>query len=58
MTKLLMGVGSFVGGILGGYVPGLWGEDGLSVMGILCGSIGAIIGIICGYKLARRLGFS
>jgi uncharacterized membrane protein YeaQ/YmgE (transglycosylase-associated protein family) len=58
MTKLLMGVGSFLGGILGSYIPGLWGEDSFSVMGILFGSIGAVVGILLGYKLAKRLGFS
>jgi uncharacterized membrane protein len=57
MTKFLMGMGSFFGGILGSYIPGLWGEDSFSVMGIIFGSIGAIAGILVGYKLAKRLGF-
>lgn len=56
--KLLMGVGSFVGGILGSYIPYLWGEDSFSLMGILLGAIGAIVGILLGYKLAKRMGFS
>jgi hypothetical protein len=57
MTKFLMGVGSFFGGILGSYIPCLWGEDSFSVMGIVLGSIGAISGILLGYKLSKRLGF-
>ena len=58
MTKFLMGMGSFVGGIIGSYIPGLWGEESFSLMGIIFGSIGAIIGIILSYKMAKRLGFS
>lgn len=57
MMKFSMGLGSFLGGILGSYVPGIWGEDSFSLMGIVFGSIGAILGILIGYRLAKRLGF-
>jgi hypothetical protein len=59
MTKfmgLAMGVGSFAGTVLGSYVPSLWGEDSLSVMGIVFSMVGAISGICLGYQLSKRLG--
>jgi uncharacterized membrane protein YeaQ/YmgE (transglycosylase-associated protein family) len=61
MTKfmaLAVGVGSFGGTILGSYIPSLWGEDSLSVMGIVFSVIGAIVGILLGYQLVKRLGLS
>jgi uncharacterized membrane protein YeaQ/YmgE (transglycosylase-associated protein family) len=59
MTKfmgLAMGVGSFAGTVLGSYIPSIWGEDSLSLMGIIFSIIGAIVGILLGYQLTRRLG--
>jgi uncharacterized membrane protein YeaQ/YmgE (transglycosylase-associated protein family) len=58
MTKLLIGVGSFGGTIVGSYIPSLWGEDSFSVMGILFSIIGGVVGILLGYQLAKRLGFT
>ena len=56
MYKLLIGLGAFVGGIAGAYIPMLWGDtDLLSIMSILLGTVGAIAGIILGYMLAKRL---
>jgi len=56
MYKLLIGLGALVGGIAGAYVPVLWGDNDLfSAMSILLSTIGAIVGIILGYKLAKRL---
>ncbi len=58
MTKLLIGVGSFGGTIVGSYIPSLWGEDSFSVMGIVFSIIGGVVGILLGYQLAKRLGFT
>jgi hypothetical protein len=58
MTKLLIGVGSFGGTIVGSYIPSLWGEDSFSVVGILFTIIGGVVGILLGYQLAKRLGFT
>jgi uncharacterized membrane protein YeaQ/YmgE (transglycosylase-associated protein family) len=58
VTKLLIGVGSFGGTIVGSYIPSLWGEDSFSVMGILFSIIGGVVGILLGYQLAKRLGFT
>lgn len=56
MYKLLIGLGAFIGGIAGAYIPNLWGDTDLfSVWSIILGTIGGIIGIFLGYALARRL---
>ena len=56
MYKLLICLGALVGGIAGAYIPMLWGDNDLfSGMSILLSTVGAIIGIILGYKLAKRL---
>lgn len=55
MYKLLVGTGAVVGGIAGAYVPMLWGDNDLfSPMSILLSTVGAILGIILGFMLAKR----
>ncbi len=47
---LLMGIGSTIGG----YIPTLWGANSfLSFSGILCSSIGAIVGIYIGFRISE-----
>jgi hypothetical protein len=58
MTKLLIGVGSFGGTIVGSYIPSMWGEDSFSVVGIVFSIIGGVAGILLGYQLAKRLGYT
>jgi hypothetical protein len=48
--KLIM-LGMVAGSIVGGYLPALFGFDGMMVS-LLGGSIGGIIGIWIGYKLS------
>lgn len=56
MYKLLIGFGALVGGIGGAYIPYLWGDTNFfGAMSILFSTIGAIVGIWFGYKLAQRL---
>lgn len=56
MYKLLIGLGAFIGGIAGAYVPSLWGDtEFFSIMSIVFSTIGAIVGIWLGYVLAKRL---
>jgi uncharacterized membrane protein YeaQ/YmgE (transglycosylase-associated protein family) len=57
-TALAIGLGSFGGTVLGSYIPSIWGEDSLSLMGILFSIIGAVVGILLGYQLSHRLGLS
>lgn len=56
MYKLFITIGAAVGGIAGAYVPYLWGDTDLfSGMSILLSTVGGVIGIILGYKVAQRL---
>ena len=56
MYKLLIGLGAFIGGIAGAYIPALWGDnDMFGIMSILLGTVGAVVGIFLGYALAKRL---
>ena len=57
MMKLFIVLGAGIGGVAGAYVPFLWGDtDFFSPMSILLSTIGAIVGIVFGYKIAKRLG--
>jgi hypothetical protein len=56
MTKTFIWLGLFVGSTLGGCVPMLWGADMLSPAGILLSIVGAIAGILGGYKLGQAIG--
>ena len=42
-----------VGGVAGGYVPTLWGENGISLAAVLTSTLGGILGIVVGYKLSQ-----
>lgn len=56
MYKLLILTGATIGGIAGAYLPVLWGDTDLfSGWSILCSTIGGLVGIWAGYKLAKRL---
>jgi hypothetical protein len=48
--KLIM-LGMFAGSIVGGYLPSLFGFDGLMIS-LSSGFIGGLIGIWIGYKLS------
>jgi len=57
MNKLLITIGAGIGGVAGAYLPFLWGDTDLfSGWGILTSTIGGLVGIWLGYKLAQRLG--
>ena len=46
----------FVGSIIGGYIPVLFGADFISLASVFWSGVGSIIGIIVGYKAAKALG--
>ncbi len=46
-------IGMFVGGIIGGYIPALWGDGLFSFASIIGNAVGAIIGIWVMFKLTR-----
>lgn len=42
-----------VGSTIGGYLPVMWGDSGLSMVALLFGLVGGAAGIWAGYKLAN-----
>lgn len=52
-SKPIIFLGMFVGGMIGGYIPLLWGESSFSFSGIFLNAVGAIIGIYFAYKISR-----
>jgi outer membrane lipoprotein SlyB len=52
-SKSLIMIGLVVGSTLGGFIPSLWGDGGLSMASVLTGAIGGFLGIWAGYKISR-----
>lgn len=52
-TKKLIWIGAVVGGAIGGYIPILFGADGISFSSIIGSTIGGIFGIYGTFKLTR-----
>lgn len=52
-SKRTIWVGMLIGGIIGGYIPLLWGASYFSFASILFNAIGAIIGIWIMFKLTH-----
>jgi hypothetical protein len=40
-----------VGAFVGGYVPVLWGDSGLSFVSLILGAAGAVAGVVVGVRL-------
>ena len=51
-----MYLGAGLGGVIGGFVPSLFGAGALSMWGILGSLIGGILGIIAIVKLSQWYG--
>jgi len=51
MTKLCIGVGMFIGGLVGYIVPSSWGI----MWAFIISGIGSIFGVYYGWKLGRHL---
>ncbi|MDP3988140.1 MAG: hypothetical protein Q8P80_03270 [Candidatus Levybacteria bacterium] len=49
--KTAVWLGMFIGSIIGGYVPMLFGVGLLSFTAIITSTIGGIIGVLVAYKL-------
>jgi hypothetical protein len=54
--KMLVWLGMFIGSTLGSYLPVLWGGSLFSFTSVIVGSVGGILGIWVGYKLAQHIG--
>jgi len=46
----MIGLGVLVGGLVGGYVPTLWGASSLGVESLLFGAFGSIVGVFVGAR--------
>ncbi len=55
MTKKLILLFLFVGSLLGGYIPLLWGGSAFSGWSILFSTLGGFLGIYIGYKIGSQL---
>lgn len=51
--KSLVMIGMFVGSIIGGYIPVLFGASLLSFASLIGNTIGAVAGIFIAYKLVN-----
>ncbi len=52
-SKRLIYLLMFVGGVVGGYVPLLWGANYFSFSSILFNALGAMLGIWIGFKISQ-----
>jgi len=56
--KLMVTIGIFVGGTLGGWIGALMtGGNWMSLASILLGGVGSILGVWAGYKIGKSSGF-
>ncbi|MGB8699388.1 MAG: hypothetical protein WCD18_08240 [Thermosynechococcaceae cyanobacterium] len=53
MSKLIIGIGAFLGSTLGSYIPNLWG--GGAMASVLFSVVGGIAGILVAYRLWKSL---
>ena len=47
----------FLGSTIGGYTPLLWGGSTFSLLSIILGVVGGLLGIWFGYRVSKYLGF-
>lgn len=52
--KKFVYLGTFIGGVLGGYLPVLWGDDAFGGMSIFLGFVGGIAGIWAAFWIGKR----
>jgi uncharacterized membrane protein YeaQ/YmgE (transglycosylase-associated protein family) len=47
----VIGICATVGAVVGGYLPILWGDSGLSFVSLIFGAVGAVVGVLVGARL-------
>jgi hypothetical protein len=52
-TKIIIWLAMFIGSIIGGYIPVLFGASLFSYSSILFNGVGGIIGVLVGVKLGQ-----
>ena len=52
-SKRIIWLFAGIGGLIGGYIPALWGAGIFSMSSIIFNTLGAILGIWIGFKLSR-----
>lgn len=52
-TKSLVTLFMFIGSLLGGYLPVLFGVNALSFTSVITSAIGGIIGVWIGYRIGE-----
>lgn len=54
-TKTIIWIFVFIGSIVGGYIPILWGGSLFSFTALLLSGVGGIIGIAVGIKIGNSV---
>lgn len=52
-ANVLIYIGMTIGSIIGGYLPTFFGAGLLSFTSLFFSSVGAVVGILIGYKLSK-----
>ena len=52
MSRSLISLCAVGGTVLGGFVPALWGNNGIGLAGLLFAAIGGIVGVWVGVRLS------
>ena len=55
MSRKFIWAGFILGSSIGGMVPLIWGDDLISIWGIVMSTLGGIAGIWAGYRVSQRL---
>jgi hypothetical protein len=53
MGRGVIGMCVLFGGLIGGYVPVLWGASSLGGQSLLFGAIGSVVGVFVGVRIAE-----
>jgi hypothetical protein len=51
--KGLIYLGITIGGLIGGYIPVIFGQSAFSMVSILAGAAGSFVGLWAGYKIGN-----
>ena len=52
--RSVIGLCATFGTFAGGYVPALWGDNGLSLTAVVCAAVGGLAGVWLGVRLSAN----